>query len=173
MKKLLFLLITLCTSLSMAQSFIITRDGFVNKHTNQDFVVIESKGKSQKGLFDAVKSGISKISQYSEIKKIEEEENSKLSVIAIYKKSLSSNKLFRYRMNFEFKEGAVKLQIIYLDITKGNRVKYFKRDNYTTYTKRDSFLIDDSGKVTCCREFLEDLSDDIILETKRAIKQAW
>ena len=49
MKKLLFLLITLCTSLSMAQSFIITKDGFVNEDTNQDFVVIESNGKSQKG----------------------------------------------------------------------------------------------------------------------------
>lgn len=157
----------------MAQSFIITKDGFVNEATKQNFVVIECSGKSQKGLFDAIKSGISKISQYSKIEKIEEEPNSTLSVVAVFRKSSSSNKFFRYRMIFEFKEGAVKLQIIYLDITNGNRVKYFKRDNYTTYTKKDSFLINDSGKVTCCKEFLEDLSDDIIKETKRAVKQAW
>lgn len=157
----------------MAQSFIITKDGFVNKHTNQDFVVIECNGKSQNGLFDAVKSGILKISQYSQIDKIEEESKSTLSVVAVFRKSLHYNKFFRYRMNFEFKDGAVKLQIIYLDMKSGNRIRYFKRDDYTTYTKRDSFLIDDNGNVTCCKEFLEDFSDDIISETKRIVKQAW
>ena len=149
MKKLLFLLITLCTSLSMAQSFIITKDGFVNEDTNQDFVVIESNGKSQKGMFEAVKSGINKV--------------------------LLSNFLsFRYKIEFSFKDNAVKIQITYIDIIGYKKVMYFKKESGKEYDKNVSFLVKENGKIRSYeRGLLEDFSDDIISETKRAIKQAW
>ena len=174
MKKLLFLLITLCTSLSMAQSFIITRDGFVNKHTNQDFVVIESNGKSQKGMFEAVKSGINKVLLNPEIEKIEETEYSTISVVAANKIRHSNFLSFRYKIEFSFKDNAVKIQITYIDIIGYKKVMYFKKESGKEYDENVSFLVKENGKIRSYeRGLLEDFSDDIISETTRAIKQAW
>ncbi|MFC2531695.1 MAG: hypothetical protein ACFNVN_01050, partial [Capnocytophaga ochracea] len=86
MNRILFLFIVLCTSITTAQSFKVTKDGFVNEDTNQNFVVIESNGKSQKGMFEAVKSGINKILLNSEIENIEDKECSTISVLAGYKR---------------------------------------------------------------------------------------
>ncbi|WP_311321075.1 hypothetical protein [Capnocytophaga sputigena] len=174
MKKLLFLLITLCTSLSMAQSFIITKDGFVNEDTNQDFVVIESNGKSQKGMFEAVKSGINKVLLNPEIEKIEETEYSTISVVAVNKIRHSNFLSFRYKIEFSFKDNAVKIQITYIDIIGYKKVMYFKKESGKEYDKNISFLVKENGKIRSYeRGLLEDFSDDIISETKRAIKQAW
>lgn len=174
MKKLLFLLITLCTSLSMAQSFIITKDGFVNEDTNQDFVVIESNGKSKKGMFEAVKSGINKVLLNPEIEKIEETEYSTISVVAANKIRHSNFLSFRYKIEFSFKDNAVKIQITYIDIIGYKKVMYFKKESGKEYDKNVSFLVKENGKIRSYeRGLLEDFSDDIISETKRAIKQAW
>nr|DAR71598.1 MAG TPA: protein of unknown function (DUF4468) [Caudoviricetes sp.] len=174
MKKLLFLLITLCTSLSMAQSFIITKDGFVNEDTNQDFVVIENNGKSQKGMFEAVKSGINKVLLNPEIEKIEETEYSTISVVAANKIRHSNFLSFRYKIEFSFKDNAIKIQITYIDIIGNKKVMYFEKEAGKEYDKNVSFFVKENGKVRSYeKELLEDFSDDIIKETKRAVKQAW
>jgi len=174
MNRILFLFIVLCTSITTAQSFKVTKDGFVNEDTNQNFVVIESNGKSQKGMFEAVKSGINKILLNSEIENIEDKECSTISVLAGYKRNKNSDYKFRYKIEFEFKDNAVKLQIAYIDIISKYSVMYFQKEAGKEYEDNVTFLVKENGKVRIYeRDFLEDFSDDIIKETKRAVKQAW
>ena len=174
MDRILFLFIVLCTSITTAQSFKLTKDGFVNEDTNQDFVVIESNGKSQKGMFEAVKSGINKVLLNPKIEKIEEIEYSTISVIATNKIKHSNLSKFRYKIEFSFKDNAIKIQITYIDMIGDKTVMYFEKESSEEYDKNVSFFVKENGKVRNYeRELLEDFSDDIIKETKRAVKQAW
>ena len=172
MKRILFILIVSIPFLGYSQRFLLTPNGFVNKDTNQNFVVIDINQKKQQGMYEAVKSSLEKILN-SRIETINENEYSNLSVVAVFNKKRGGYD-FKYKINYEFRDGAVKIDIIFLEVNKDDKyIKLSKGYEESSNAKKYKYIYNEQGKKLMSTEYFEDFSDDVISKTKKVIKQSW